>query len=202
MPSCGASTEVTRPSARQTWRAAATTAAQTGATTAATLAGNETLAVLREQTAAQVRTGNLIASSADVTVRGITILGEIMAAGLQGVMGAIVGLPHASGGIAGGRAMINDAGPEIVELPTGSRVMTNRASMSFMRQLRREGGAGTADSGSVVAAVDRVADAVLDASDRQVSALEDVSARVARLERETAEVRRVAQSRVDLDLVG
>ncbi|TWA63680.1 hypothetical protein FBZ84_110203 [Azospirillum baldaniorum] len=56
------------------------------------------------------------------------------------IVDAINRLPHGAGGPATGLTMVNDAGPELIRLPTGSMVMTSRASVDF---LRRGGGTTT-----------------------------------------------------------
>ncbi|AWJ92813.1 hypothetical protein Sp245p_23510 (plasmid) [Azospirillum baldaniorum] len=56
------------------------------------------------------------------------------------IVDAINRLPHGAGGPATGLTMVNDAGPELIRLPTGSMVMTSRASVDF---LRRGGGSTT-----------------------------------------------------------
>lgn len=134
-------------------------------------------------------------------VTGITILGQIMATGLQGVMDAIVALPHAAGGPAAGLTMINDAGPEIVRLPTGSHVMTSRASVDFLRRGLGGGGGGTttvvSDNREVVAKLEQIVRAVLVTHDEQTEELRGLRAINAQQKKELERLRRSDRQAAD-----
>ncbi|MGR0185430.1 transglycosylase SLT domain-containing protein [Azospirillum aestuarii] len=134
-------------------------------------------------------------------VTGITILGQIMATGLQGVMNAIVALPHAAGGPAAGLTMINDAGPEIVRLPTGSHVMTSRASVDFLRRGLGGGGGGTttvvSDNREVVAELKQIVRATLVTSNDLLEELRRVTAVNAQQKKELERLRRTDRQAAD-----
>ncbi|CAO3445719.1 hypothetical protein [Azospirillum argentinense] len=134
-------------------------------------------------------------------VTGITILGQIMSVGLQGVMDAIVALPHAGGGPAAGLTMINDAGPEIVRLPTGSHVMTSRASVDFLRRGLGSGGGGTttvvSDNREVVAKLEQIVRAVLVTHDEQTEELRGLRAINAQQKKELERLRRSDRQAAD-----
>lgn len=124
------------------------------------------------------------------------IMGEVAALpavkaadGYSTIVDAINRLPHAGGGPAAGLTMVNDAGPEIVRLPSGSHVMTHRASVDFLR--RGLGGATAVVPGNkeVVEGLKDVTRAVVTMGSKTVDAIVALTRRVAALEAENAELR-------------
>lgn len=111
------------------------------------------------------------------------------------VVNAINALPHAGGGPASGLTMINDGGPEMVRLPTGSHVMTSRASVDFLRRgLIGAGGGGTttviSDHREVVAELKQVVRAIVVTADDQAKELREVKAINAQQKKELERLRR------------
>ena len=84
----------------------------------------------------RLSTGEFIATAA-ATARNLPAL-QAMNNGLEYVHA------YASGGPASGMSMINDAGPGIVRLPSGSNVMPHAASMDFLRRSVGASGIGVA----------------------------------------------------------
>lgn len=119
--------------------------------------------------------------------------------GNQQVIDAINRLPHAAGGPASGLTMVNDAGPELIRLPSGSTVMTHRASVDFLRRKGTASGSGESDAKPVVEALHRVVQAVVVSGDQQVRAITALEKRLAAVEAAqqamTSEYRRSADAK-------
>ncbi|AWK90346.1 phage tail length tape measure family protein [Azospirillum thermophilum] len=127
------------------------------------------------------------------------IMGEVAglpamkaADGYSTIVDAINRLPHAVGGPASGLTMVNDAGPELIRLPTGSLVMTSRASVDLMRRVA--GGNTTTttvvtDNQAVVEALQQVVRAIVLKSEDQQALLQALKATGARQEKALAALR-------------